>query len=97
MKMVMGGNDLSAAYAAGWTDRSLYMFLEITEDGKFLMTAHTMAGDRQYEYFLDPETMKYHLKADHSDAGISVSIENGAITEETADHLMVYERTDELG
>lgn len=40
--------------------------------------------------------MKYHLKADRSDEGIPVSIKDGVLIEETADHLMVYELTDEL-
>jgi len=40
--------------------------------------------------------MKYHLKADFSDEGTPITIENGVITEETKDHLMVYELTDEL-
>lgn len=53
-------------------------------------------GEKEYEYFLDPAEMKYHLKADHSDEGTSITIENGVITEQTEDHLMVNELTDEL-
>ena len=40
--------------------------------------------------------MRYYLKPDHSDEGIPITIENGVITEETEDHLMIYELTDEL-
>lgn len=89
--MVIGGNDLSPAYEKGWKDRSLYMFLEITEDGGFSLTAHTGAAEKKYEYFLDPGEMKYYLKEDRSDKGTSISIENRVLTEETEDHLMVYE------
>lgn len=35
-KIVISGNDFSEAYANGWMDKSLYMFVEITADGKFL-------------------------------------------------------------
>ena len=30
VKMVIGGNDLSAVYGKGWKDQSPYMFIEIT-------------------------------------------------------------------
>ena len=65
-------------------------------DGKFSLTAHTAMGEKEYEYFFDPDDMKYYLKADHSDEGTAITIENGVITEQTKDHLMVYELTDEL-
>ena len=39
--------------------------------------------------------MKYYLKEDHSDKGTSISIENGVLTEETEDHLMIYELANE--
>ena len=96
VKMVIGGNDCSEAYTNGWKDKSMYMLFEISADGKFALRAHTPLGEKEYTYFFDPAEMKYHLKADFSDAGTSVIIENGVITEETADHLMVYELTDEL-
>ncbi len=60
------------------------------------MTAHTGMEEKKYEYFLDPVEMKYHLKEDCSDEGISVIIGNGVLREEAKDHLMVYELTDEL-
>lgn len=94
--MIIGDNDCSLAYVNGWKDKSLYMFFEITSDGKFFLTAHTGMGEKEYEYFLDTAEMKYHLKADHSDEGTSITIENGVITEQTKDHLMVYELTEEL-
>lgn len=91
-KFVVGENDCSEAYVKGWKDKSFYMFFEITEDGKFSMTAHTPMGEKEYEYSFDPVEMKYYQKADHSDAGIPVTIENGVLTEKTADHLMVCVR-----
>ena len=53
-------------------------------------------GEKEYEYFFDPDDMKYYLKAAHSDEGTAITIENGVITEQTKDHLMVYELTDGL-
>lgn len=96
VKMVIGGNDLSAAYEKGWKDQSLYMFIEITEDGGFSLTAHAGGTEKKYAYFFDPEEMKYFLKEDHSDKGTSIFIENGVLTEETEDHLMACELTNEL-
>ena len=75
----------------------MYMFFEITEDGRFCLKVHTPGADKEYEYFLDPLKMRYYLKADHSDAGTPITIMDGVLTEETEDHLMVYELTDELG
>ena len=40
--------------------------------------------------------MKYYLKEDHSDAGTRIMIEDGVLTDETDNYLMVYELTDEL-
>lgn len=71
------------------------MFIGITEDGGFSLTAHAGGSEKKYEYFFDPEEMKYFLKEEHSDKGTSISIENGVLTEETEDHLMVYELTNE--
>ncbi len=96
VKVVIGGKDCSEAYVAGWKDKSMYMFFEITADGKFYLKARTSAAKKDYEYFLDPEEMKYHLKADFSDEGMPITIGNGVLMEETKDHLMVYELTDEL-
>lgn len=96
VKMVLGGADVSKAYADGWADKSLYMFFEITADGRLLLTAHTAVAEKVYEYYLDPADMRYHLTADLSDEGTPITIEDGVLTEETADHLMVYELTDEL-
>ena len=39
--------------------------------------------------------MRYHLKEDMSDEGTPVTIEDGVLTEKTADHLMVYRLTEE--
>ena len=96
IRMVIGGNDLSDAYTNGWKDKSMYMFMEITADGRFFLKAHTPMGEKVYEYFFDPEEMKYYLKADRSSEGTPISIDNGLLTEETNNHLMVYELTDEL-
>ena len=96
VKIVIGGNDCSEAYENGWKDKSLYMFFEITAEGQFFMKAHAGLAEKKYEYFLDPAEMKYHLKEDYSDEGILISIREGVITEETKDHLMIYELTDEL-
>lgn len=96
VKFVIGNNDCSEAYTNGWKDRSFYMFFEITADGKFSLKAHAGGNDKEYVYFFDPSEMKYYQKEDHSDGGTPLTIENGTITEKTADHLMVYERTDEL-
>ena len=95
VKFVIGGKDCSEAYTNGWKDKSLYMVFEITADGKCFMKAHAGQGEKQYEYFLNPEEMKYHLKEDNSDAGTPIRIENGVLTEETKDHCMVYELMDE--
>lgn len=79
----------------GWKDQSLYMFIGITEDGGFSLTAHAGGSEKKYVYFFDPEEMKYFLKEEHSDKGTSISIENRVLTEETEDHLMVYELANE--
>ena len=96
VEMVIGGNDCSEAYANGWEDRSMYMYFELTEDGKLFLKAHTILAEKEYEYFLDPEEMRYHLKEDYSDEGIPITISDGVLKEETKDHLMVFELTDEL-
>ena len=96
IKMVIGGNDCSDTYVSGWEDKSLYMYLEITEDGKFLLKAHGGGMDKEYEYFFNHTEMKYYLKPDYSDAGTPITIKYGVITEETDNHLMVYELTNEL-
>ncbi len=96
-KFMIGKNDLSEAYIDGWKDKSRYMFFEITDDGKFILKAHAGETEKEYEYFFEPDEMKYHQKADLSDEGTPITIENGVIREETSDHLMVYELTDELG
>lgn len=96
VKMVVGGNDVSAAYENGWKDRSLYIFIEITAEGKFALTAHAGAVDKEYLYFFDPEEMKYLIKEDFSDKGTSITIGNGVLTDKTEDHLMVYELTGDL-
>ncbi|MBQ6595253.1 MAG: hypothetical protein IJH78_06335 [Clostridia bacterium] len=70
------------------------MFIEITADGSFFMQIHTPAGEKRYDYFPDPAEMRYYLKEDRSDGGTPFTIENGVLTEETGDHLMVYELTD---
>ena len=94
VRMVIGGYDCSEAYVNGWKDKTLYMILELKEDGKLVLRAHTDMAEKEHEYFFDPAEMRYHLKADHSDEGIPVTIGNGVLTEETDDHLMVYELTD---
>ena len=71
------------------------MLFEITEDGKFSLIACSGATEKRYEYFFDPAEMKYHMKADFSDEGTPIIIENGVLTEETKDHLMVYELVEE--
>ena len=71
------------------------MFIGITEDGGFSLTAHAGGSEKKYIYFFDPEEMKYFLKEEHSDKGTSISIENGVLTEETEDHLMIYELANE--
>ena len=96
VKMVIGGNDVSEAYANGWKDKSLYMFFEITADGRFFLKAHAGAVEKEYEYFFDPVEMKYYLKEDCSDEGTLIRIGKGLLTEETKDHLMVYQLTEEL-
>lgn len=97
VRMVIRGNDVSQTYENGWKDKSLYLFIEITAEGGFSLTAHAGGADKQYPYFFEPEEMKYYLSADHSDKGTAITIENGVLTEETEDHLMVYELTEDLG
>ena len=96
IEIVIGGNDCSEAYANGWEDKSMYMFIEITEDGRFFLKVHTVLAEKEYEYYFDPVEMKYHMEADWSDEGIPITINDGVLREETKDHLMVYELTDEL-
>ena len=96
IKFVVGGTDCSETYINGWKDKSMYIFFNISADGKFIMKVHTPAAEKEYEYFLDTEEMKYYTKADKSDDGTPINIENGILKEETKDHLMVYELTDEL-
>lgn len=96
IKFVIGGSDCSESYVNGWENKSMYMFFDISADGQFFLKVHTEKGEKAYEYFFDPEEMKYHTKADKSDEGTPIRIENGILTEETNDHLMVYELTDEL-
>ncbi len=96
VKFIIDGKDCSESYTNGWKDKSMYMFFDISADGQFFLKVHTENGDKAYEYFFSPEEMKYHTKADSSDEGIPITIENGVLTEETKDHLMVYEQTDEL-
>ena len=96
VKFIIGGGDASDRYIEGWEDKSFYNYFEITDDGKFTMIAHAGGKEKAYEYFLDPQEMKYYLKPDHSGQGTAIRIENGVITEESENHLMVYERTDEL-
>ena len=95
-KIVIGTKDCSEPYTNGWKDKSLYMYLEITPDERFFLKLHTNNGEKEYNYFFDAENMKYHMKEDLSDAGTPIRIENGIITEETNDHLMIYELTEEL-
>ena len=59
-------------------------------------TLYEITKENAYEYFLDPQEMKYYLKPDHSGQGTAIRIENGVITEESENHLRVYERTGEL-
>ena len=96
VKFEIGGGDASEKYIEGWKDKSFYMYFEITEDGRLTLTAHAGGKEKVYTYYLDPVQMKYYLKADHSDAGIPITIENGIITEKAETHVMVYEITDEL-
>lgn len=96
VQFVIGNNDLSEAYTNGWKDKSFYMAFEITEEGRFALKAHTPMGNKEYEYFFDPAEMRYYQNEDRSDEGIPVTIENGVLTEETKDHLMIYRLTHEL-
>lgn len=96
VKFIIGGGDASDRYIEGWKDKSFYTYFEITEEGKFLMKAHAGGKEKVYEYFVDAQEMKYYLKPNHSGQGTSFRIENGVITEESDNHLMVYELTDEL-
>ena len=52
--------DCSDTYVNGWKDKSMYMFFEITSDGKLFLKAHTNAAEKAYEYFLDPAEMRYY-------------------------------------
>ena len=88
MKFVIGGADRSEMYADGWADKSLYMYFEITAEGKFCLKAHAGDVDKEYKY--------YYLKEDRSDAGTRIMIGDGVLTDETDNYLMVYELTDEL-
>ena len=96
VQFVIMGNDNSAAYIEGWKDKSLYLFYEITEDGQFGMTARSGEVEKRYQYYLNPEEMKYYTQANFSGTGVPFTIENGVFREETPDHLMVFELTSEL-
>lgn len=96
VKLVLAGADCSEAYNAGWNDKSLYMFIEIGEDGSFVLKVRSGSKEKRFTYHLDPSEMKYYLTADHSGVGMPITIENGILTDEADDHLMVYELTDEL-
>ena len=96
VKMVITGMDMSEAYVNGWADKSLYMLFEITADGRILFTAHKEGAEKVFKYYLDPEEMKYYTTPDHAREGIQIKIEDGVLTEESPNHLMVYVRTDEL-
>ena len=96
VKMVITGVDMSEAYVNGWADKSLYMLFEITPEGRLLFTAHKGDAEKVYEYYLDPADMKYYTTPDHVREGIQIRIEDGVLTEESPNHLMVYVRTDEL-
>ena len=95
VKMVITGMDMSEAYVNGWDDKSLYMLFEITPDAKILFTAHKDGAEKVYVYYLDPEEMKYYTTPDHEREGIQIRIEDGVLTEESPNHLMVYVLTDE--
>lgn len=95
-KFIIGGGDASDRYIEGWKDKSFYTYFEITETGNLYLKAHAGGKEKVYEYFLDPKEMKYYLKPDHSGQGIAISIENGVLKEESENHLMIYELTDEL-
>ncbi len=88
--------DMSERYVEGWKDKSFYMYLELTDAGKLFLKAHAGNMEQEHEYFLDVQEMKYYMKPDHSGQGISISIENGVLKEESDNHLMIYELTDEL-
>ena len=94
---IIGGGDASEKYRSGWEDKSFYLYLEITEDGQFVLHAHAGGKEKTYKYYLDPRQMRYYLNADFSGDGIPITIENGILTEESDNHRMVYEITDELG
>lgn len=96
VKFEIGGADCSERYVNGWKDRSLYMYFDISEDGRFVLRACGGGKEKEYEYFLDPVEMKYYLKPDHTGTGTPITIKNGVLTEQSEDHLMVYELTDEL-
>lgn len=80
IKFVIRGNDCSEKYANGCKNKSMYMFSDITYDGQFSLKVHSGGADKEYKYFLDTEEKKYHLKADYSDEGIPIMIENGVLT-----------------
>lgn len=96
VKLVLAGADCSETYAAGWKDKSLYMYMEIGEDGSFCLKVRSGSNEKTFTYYLDPSEMKYYLTADHSGVGMPITIENGILTDEAEDHLMVYELTDGL-
>ncbi len=96
VRIEIGGADCSETFTKGWEDRSMYMFLEITNDGRFSLRAHRGDAEKEYRYYFEPSEMKYYLKEDHIDAGTEIMIEDGMIYEEDDNHTMVYELTDEL-
>ena len=96
VRIEIEGADCSETFTKGWEDRSVYMFFEITPDGKFSLKARSGGAEKEYRYFLEPSEMKYYLKEDHSDAGTQIMIEDGMIYEGDENHMMIYELTDEL-
>ena len=74
----------------------MYMYFVITENGQFFLKAHSGGKEKEYKFFLDPEKKMYHLKENYSDTGIPITIENEILTEETKEHIMIYELTNEL-
>lgn len=96
VKMIITGMDMSEAYVNGWADKSLYMLFEITSDGRLLFTAHKDGAEKVFEYYLDPTEMKYYTSPDHNREGIQIKIEDGVLTEESPNHLIVFVLTDEL-
>ena len=96
VKFLIGGADASDRYTEGWKDKSFYMYFEITGTGQLFLKAHAGDVEKVYEYYLYPKEMKYYFKPDHSGQGTAISIENGVLKEESENHLMLYELTDEL-